>query len=566
MPKRNHSQTTKSGANPLSDARRVQDSAKESGDKARAEPLSKADLKAKELWHRKSGIGYHLFVEYYGLQPRGVVYDDSDEALMQSQSVGHANGPSSNDSKQGRGMSRAAKRRKKKNSSKQKNDASTELPQADNDNGVLKSAMSPKFQAALQDKPQCKVISNMLSSMSVPLPLTLRIRHPSFVSAGLKSEAVKVIQQLESKFSNLVLPVSYDSSKNTIYQAKQDIRLTKFLLGKISPELKSVVVEATASGIMARQELGSMLPVIALAGIKKMTYGAKVLDMCASPGSKTLQALEVIATSPDQPPKRKPGRIVANDVHPLRLESLKDAIQRSGVDSSLTGRIVYTNHDASKFPTPKSGKKFDCIICDVPCSGDGTIRKDPHILPGWMPSISNSLHELQLNILKRAIKLLKLGGVVAYSTCSMNPIEDEAVVASSLAWANRFHEDSAELLTWPVDALPGFKYRPGVTSWRVGNYHWGDIGEEGESDNDLEDVPSIQWYETFEAASSAKMPHASPTMWPGAFESTSMINLPKCTRLLPQDNDTGGFFVALIRKNKEIEIDFTCSDRSSSKS
>lgn len=310
---------------------------------------------------------------------------------------------------------------------------------------------------------------------------------------------------------------------------------------------------------MARQELGSMLPVVALAGVGKLQYGSKLLDMCACPGSKTLQALEILATSPIQPPTRKPGRIVANDVHPTRLDSLKDAVKRSGVSPSLTDRIVYTNHDASKFPTPKSGSLFDCIMADVPCSGDGTIRKDPHVLPGWMPSISNSLHGLQLSILKRAIKLLKVGGVVCYSTCSMNPIEDEAVVASALAWANRFEDGSAELLQWPDSALPGFKHRPGVDSWRVGSYHWGD-GSKTNEDDDAEGLRRIQWYETFEAATSENMPHASPSMWPSPHSSTSSINLKYCTRLLPQDNDTGGFFVALIKKNKETKFQVASSD------
>ena len=66
----------------------------------------------------------------------------------------------------------------------------------------------------------------------------------------------------------------------------------------------------------------------------------------------------------------------------------------------------------------KSHKPFDCIIADVPCSGDGTIRKDGRILPSWTPSIGNSLHSTQLKILKRALILVKTGGVVCYSTCS----------------------------------------------------------------------------------------------------------------------------------------------------
>jgi len=565
MVKRKGSQSTASSVNPLADARKAKQSSIESDDpesknKRKVEPLSKADLKAKELWHRKSGAGYHLFVEYYGGQPKGVVFDDIELKELEDQALTKSSNGAVK--QQGKGMSRAAKRRKKKNVSSSGNESIQD--------GVLDSSavtghicsleniISPKLQAALTDKPECKHISKMLSTMSVALPLTLRIRHPSFPSTNLKSTAMQAIDEMNEKYSNLVRPVAYDASKNTIYQAAPGSGVSKFSLGKMSPELKALIVKATASGIMARQELGSMLPVIALAGINQLKYGSKVLDMCASPGSKTLQALEIVASSPLQPPERKQGRIVANDVHPLRIDSLKDAIERSGVASTLTERIKYTNHDASKFPTPKSGSRFDCIIADVPCSGDGTIRKDPHILPGWIPSISNSLHELQFNILKRALKLLKLNGVVAYSTCSMNPIEDEAVVAAALSWGNRFETNSVELIDWPEDALPGFKRRSGINTWRVANYRFDDItskdGAEDDDGVDIEGAPRLQWYNSHVEACRDNMPHSCPSLWSPQKEHTIDMKLEKCTRLLPQDNDTGGFFVALIRKNREVGI------------
>mmetsp|Transcript_16179 Transcript_16179/g.24267 ORF Transcript_16179/g.24267 Transcript_16179/m.24267 type:complete len:325 (-) Transcript_16179:99-1073(-) len=322
-----------------------------------------------------------------------------------------------------------------------------------------------------------------------------------------------------------------------------------------------------------------MLPVIALEGGNFMTYGSKVLDMCSSPGSKTLQALEIVTSLPTPSndktrylkQSKKPGRIVANDIHPLRIESLKDAISRSGLSKSLTDRIIFTNHDASIFPTPKSGKLFDCVIADVPCSGDGTIRKDPRILSGWMPSISNSLHSIQKKILQRAIRLVRVGGVVAYSTCSLNPIEDEAVVASVLSWANKFDQGSksngrtknddhgkerdyntkkVELLDWPSNVLSKLKRKKGVKTWRVANYN-----EENEMHDanicdrfDTDDIPQIQWYESFEQATADSVPHVVESMFPPLPEHTKEMNLNKCVRLLPQDNDTGGFFVALLRR------------------
>lgn len=529
MLKANRDSVKMSSLNPLKDARST------------TKADSKAELKAKELWHRKSGAGYHLFLEYYQGQPKGVIYNESDVKLV-NLSIENGRTIGIDSKRKGEGQSRAAKRRRKKQKiAPPQNIIPSSCPTTE----IVSFDIADKFQQALQDK-KCEYLYPFLSVISRPLPLTLRIRHQSFTNDEIKKNAQMVIKKLE-KYSSLIRPVSYDSSKSTIYQAVPGTNLAKFNLGKLSPELKSLILEATASGIMARQELGSMLPVIALTGVGKLKYGCKLLDMCASPGSKTLQALEVVASPMDGSniSKRK-GRVVANDIHPLRLESLKDAISRSGVDPVMIDRIVFTNHDASKFPNPKSGSLFDCIIADVPCSGSGTIRKDPHILPNWLPSISNSLHELQSCILKRAIKLLKVGGVVAYSTCSINPIEDEAVVAAVLSWANDKERESIELIEWPNNSLPGFNLRPGVSSWRVADF----IDEDDRVKDD--EIPRLAWYNSLEQAMENNMAHAVPTLWPPSGEKAKGLNLHRCGRLLPQDYDTGGFFVALLKKNKEF--------------
>jgi 16S rRNA C967 or C1407 C5-methylase (RsmB/RsmF family) len=74
---------------------------------------------------------------------------------------------------------------------------------------------------------------------------------------------------------------------------------------------------------------------------------------------------------------------------------------------------------------------YDRIICDVPCSGDGTLRKNPNIWAEWTPEFAMGLHSLQLRIAQRGAALLKVGGYMVYSTCSFNPIENEAVVAGA---------------------------------------------------------------------------------------------------------------------------------------
>ena len=73
--------------------------------------------------------------------------------------------------------------------------------------------------------------------------------------------------------------------------------------------------------------------------------------------------------------------------------------------------------------------KYDCIICDVPCSGDGTIRKNPTVWKNWTPATGNARHAIQFNIAERGIELLDVNGVMVYSSCAINPIENEAVIA-----------------------------------------------------------------------------------------------------------------------------------------
>lgn len=99
-----------------------------------------------------------------------------------------------------------------------------------------------------------------------------------------------------------------------------------------------------------------------------------------------------------------------------------------------TAGMMVVNHHAQYFPTLKAiGENtalgdnsrfyFDKILADVPCTGDGAIRKIPRKWGSWSVKDGIALHALQLQILMRAVQLVKVGGLVLYSTCSINPIE-----------------------------------------------------------------------------------------------------------------------------------------------
>ena len=105
---------------------------------------------------------------------------------------------------------------------------------------------------------------------------------------------------------------------------------------------------------------------------------------------------------------------------------------------------------------------FDRIICDVPCSGDGTLRKNPQIWNEWRPEFAIGLHALQLRIALRGVALLKVGGYMVYSTCSFNPVENEAVVAALVEKCG-----GAVEIVDASDRVRGLRRRAGMTTWKV---------------------------------------------------------------------------------------------------
>ena len=516
------------GSNPLSDARRN----------------SKQQSKAENLWHRKSGAGFQLFVQYYAHQPIGCVAAQNDSCMALTTSS--QRGITALKQKGGAGLSRASKKRNKKKLLSCTKETESDINIAQQE--VIEIETTENYDVAdskllrawnstapsTKSQPGYRNLKPYLEALSKPLPLTFRLRN------GCTSEVIETIKEdIHENYAHLVKSHSFGQ---TIYQSTA-CQLSRASLSKRSPLLKAFLVSHSADGSVARQELGSMLPVLGLSMGGWLKKGSRVLDICASPGSKALQALEIVGRT---------GRIVANDVHPTRLETLKDAVQRAGLAPDLTCRIIYTNFDAGVFPTPQNNKLFDAVVCDVPCSGDGTIRKDKHVLPLWSPATGNSLHSLQVRLLTRALQLVRVGGVVSYSTCSLNPIEDEAVVACVLARMNEalskrqndgtnISNPALELIDFPK--LPGFLSRPGIQAWNVADY----VGETKSEQDD--DSASLRWHATYKEAVTANMDKAMNSMWPPSREDASHMNLERCIRLWPQDQDSGGFFVALIRKN-----------------
>jgi 16S rRNA (cytosine1407-C5)-methyltransferase len=171
------------------------------------------------------------------------------------------------------------------------------------------------------------------------------------------------------------------------------------------------------------QEAASMLPVSLLDPLP----GESVLDLCAAPGSKTTQMAARtsgfgIRTSGD----RSAGVIVANDMQEKRLRILNDAVQRMGAMNVIVTRKVgqwFGNHLT---------ERFDRVLCDAPCTAQGTARKDPTALNYSSPASIASAARLQRELLEASVHAAKVGGRIVYSTCTLTPEENEAVVLAIL--------------------------------------------------------------------------------------------------------------------------------------
>ena len=157
---------------------------------------------------------------------------------------------------------------------------------------------------------------------------------------------------------------------------------------------------------------------------------------------------------------------------------------------------------------------------------------------------------MQLEIAWRGLQLLRAGGLMAYSTCSLNPIEDEAVVAALLQRAEAQAPGAVRLEAWPErEVLPGLLRRPGVSSWRVAEHVESDGGG-GDAHGGAE--LRLCWHASYEDATAAGMPHALRTLWPPPPAAAASLGLERCSRLLHHDQDTGGFFIALLRKRRPL--------------
>jgi len=149
------------------------------------------------------------------------------------------------------------------------------------------------------------------------------------------------------------------------------------------------------------------------AAILDVKPGDKVLDLCASPGGKSTQMAAALAGQ---------GLLVANDANQSRIPQLVRNLEVAGVTNAVILRET-PERLARHFPD-----YFDKILVDAPCSGEGMFRKNLDAVLAWDKNKAARLAAIQADILENAAQMLKPGGILAYSTCTFNPTENENVI------------------------------------------------------------------------------------------------------------------------------------------
>jgi 16S rRNA (cytosine1407-C5)-methyltransferase len=189
---------------------------------------------------------------------------------------------------------------------------------------------------------------------------------------------------------------------------------------------------AARLGLIYIQDISSMVPPLVLAPHP----GDVVLDLCASPGSKTGMLAEAVGAS---------GMVVANEPSPRRLATLRANMRQIGAVEVVTTSFA-------RFPRLPSAQGFPRILVDAPCSGWGTAHKHPEVLRLWREEKTQTLESLQRALLARAAEILAPGGLLVYSTCTTNTRENEA----QISWA----EDALGLRPQTPPTLQGIALEP----------------------------------------------------------------------------------------------------------
>jgi len=194
---------------------------------------------------------------------------------------------------------------------------------------------------------------------------------------------------------------------------------------------------AFKDGLFEVQDAASQL----IAPFMRVEPGMRVVDACAGAGGKTLHIAALM---------KNKGRIIGMDVEPWKLEELQKRARRAGV-SNLETRIIESSKTIKRLEN-----SADRLLLDVPCSGLGVLKRNPDAKWKLSSEFIDEVKSLQQHILRDYGNILKKGGLMVYSTCSILPAENEKQIEMFLDQQKDKFEFVEDRYSWPSDGFDGF--------------------------------------------------------------------------------------------------------------
>ncbi len=270
------------------------------------------------------------------------------------------------------------------------------------------------------------------------LPLALRHSHPEFlVERWVSTFGAEMTTDL-CQWNNTPPPVfarvnTLRISRDDLLAAHPEKAIQPSELHPVAVRLAGAFDELLNDGLVYVQDPSTLLAVDLLAP----EPGERILDACAAPGGKTTYAAQLMADR---------GQVVAVDLRKDRLEILKQNVHRLGLQS-----IRPLVHDWTD-DTSLANQQFDRALVDVPCTNSGVLRRRADARWRLQPDDFKKMAQLQFNILDRVWPLIRPGGLLVYSTCSIDAEENEGVVEKFL----RAHTSSAvrgpSIFSFPLES------------------------------------------------------------------------------------------------------------------
>ena len=274
-----------------------------------------------------------------------------------------------------------------------------------------KRSAVPFANAVLRKLASTPPISTRQTDDLTPAGMAHEYAHPDWLVErwAIQFGVEKTLQICRSNQQEQAVSLRFDDPAVVAELSAEGIEVSPgMILTSARTLLCSDLTSTTAfrDGRVAIQDEGSQL-IAMLVGT-----GTRILDCCAAPGGKT----SVLA-------RRNPGaEVVATELHAHRADLLRKRVRSENV------KIIQA--DITQLPVEE---QFDRVLADVPCSGTGTLARNPEIKWRLKPEDLGNLHAKQVAILRAALDHLAPGGRAVYSTCSLEPEENEAVVEEVLA-------------------------------------------------------------------------------------------------------------------------------------